>query len=95
MILINLLDGQSIEVTNETVLVGIDNAPRENNEEFYLSIKYVGTLEGDTNGSPSALNTGDHLGITGFILSHDAFALGEGKNETIYLRSAVKSISVV
>lgn len=95
---INLLDGETIELTEETILVGIDNHPKTDepgNNMFYLQQKYIGNLQGDFEKEGSALATSDErLGITGFLLSHDAFSIGDGPMSTIYLTSAVKSISV-
>lgn len=99
MIVINMLDGEVIEVHDDTVLIGIDNAPKSdkpNEQLFYLQQKFTGNLQGDYEQKGSALSTSDErLGIGGFLLSHDAFTIGEGEDKTIYFTSAVKSISVV
>lgn len=99
MIVINMLDGEQIELHDDTDLIGIDNAPRSdkpNEQLFYLRQRYIGNLQGDYEPNGSALSTSDErLGIGGFLLSHDAFAIGEGEDKTIYFTSAVKSISVV
>ncbi|EQB35008.1 hypothetical protein M948_18040 [Virgibacillus sp. CM-4] len=96
MVIINFLDGDKLEVEHDTFFVGINNNPRKGSEEFYLSMTYAGSLDGDINGLQSALNTGDkRLGIGGFLLSHDAFSVGDGEDKTIYFTSAIKSISVI
>lgn len=93
MIVINMLDGERIEIHRNTVLVGIKNASEKNG--FYLQIEYMGNLQGDFELEGSALATSDErLGIGGFLLLHEMFALGDGPDETIYFTSAVKSISV-
>lgn len=43
MIVINMLDGEKIEIHKDTILVGLDNAPRINTNElkqntFYLKL---------------------------------------------------------
>lgn len=99
MVIINMLDGEVIEVKEETTLVGIMNAPRTDkpgDEIFYLKQTYIGNLQGDYEKEGSLLATSDErLGIAGFLLSHDAFSLDDRPGETIYFTSAVKSISVV
>ena len=50
MIIINMLDGEKIEIHKDTILVGIDNAPRTdkpNERLFYLQQMYIGNLQGD------------------------------------------------
>jgi hypothetical protein len=98
MITINMLDGEMIEVRSDTVLVGINNAPRTdkpNENIFYLQQKYIGNIQGDYEKEGSALSTSDErLGIGGFLLSHDLFSIGDGEDRTLYFSSAVKSISV-
>ena len=99
MIIIHMLDGEKIEVLDETVLAGINNLPRSNEpggDTFYLQQKYIGNLQGDFEKGGSALSTSDErLGIAGFLLSHDAFSLGDGPGQTIYFTSAVKCITEV
>lgn len=99
MVIIQMLDGERIEVHQETVLVGINNAPKTDNPEealFYLRQMYMGNLQGDFEVKGSALSTVDErLGIGGFLLSHDAFTIGDGPDKTIYFTSAVKSVSVI
>jgi len=92
VIKITFIDGQSIDITDDTTLIGINNSLREEKDDpFYLQQGYNSLWD---NGL--LLSTTDkRLGITGFILSHDCFALGEGEDKTIYMSSAVKSISVV
>lgn len=63
---------------------------------FYLIQTYIGNLQGDYEKEGSALSTSDErLGITGVLLSYDAFSLDDYPVSSIYLTSAVKSISVV
>lgn len=99
MIVINMVDGEKIEIHDDTLLIGINNAPRTdkpNEDIFYLKQSYIGNLQGDFEKEGSALSTSDErLGIGGFLLSHDMFSIEDGPNETIYFTSAVKSISVV
>lgn len=99
MVVINFLDGDKIEIHDDTLLVGINNAPRTdkpNERLFYLQQKYVGNLQGDLEKEGSALATMDErLGIGGFLLSHDMFSIGDGPGETMYFTSSIKSISVV
>ncbi|MCF6461462.1 hypothetical protein [Clostridium sp. Cult3] len=99
MIVINMLDGEKIEIYPDTVLVGVNNALRTNEPSeniFYLQQKYIGNLQGDYEDNGSALATTDErLGIGGFLLSHDMFSIGDGPDKTLYFTSAIKSISVV
>lgn len=99
MVIINMLDGEKIEIHQDTILVGINNLPRPGNardNEFYLERLYIGNLQGDYEEKGSALATTDErLGIGGFLLSHDMFSIGDGYDKTCYFTSAVKSISVV
>ena len=97
MIRITMLDGETIDIEKRTILIGIDNYPSDpSKEEFYLQQKYLGNLNGDFEDKGSALSTSDErLGIGGFLLSHQAFSIGEGEDKTIYFTSAVKSISVI
>lgn len=96
MIVITMVDGEKIEIHDDTVLVGIDNLPSDNYSEhsFYLRQLYIGNIQGDYEPNGSALSTSDErLGIGGFLLTHDMFSIGEGPEKTLYLTSAVKSIS--
>jgi len=99
MVIINMLDGEKIEIHEDTLLIGINNAPRSdkpNENTFYLKQSYIGNLQGDFEKEGSSLATLDErLGIGGFLLSHDMFSVEDGPRETIYFTSAVKSISVV
>lgn len=98
MVVINMLDGEKIEIHKDTLLVGINNFPRDNEskDEFYLQQMYIGNLDGDFEPKGSALATSDErLGIGGFVLSHDMFSIGDGVDKPLYLTSAVKSISVI
>ncbi|QPW49586.1 hypothetical protein G9298_18130 [Bacillus thuringiensis] len=102
MVIINMLDGEKIEIHKDTILVGLDNVQRINTNEpgqntFYLKQMYYGCLEWDVinQKSPSLVTDDERLGIGGFILSHDMFSVGDDPNATFYLTSAVKSISVV
>ncbi|MBW3490809.1 MULTISPECIES: hypothetical protein [Bacillus] len=99
MIIINMLDGEKIEIHKDTILIGINNAPRTdkpNERLFYLQQMYIGNLQGDFEKEGSAISTSDErLGIGGFLLSHDMFSIGDDSDATLYLTSAVKSISVV
>lgn len=99
MILIHMLDGEVIEVKEDTTLAGMMNAPisdKPGEKIFYLEQKFIGNLQGDYEKEGSLLATSDErLGITGFLLSHDVFSLEDGPEATIYFTSAVKSISVV
>ncbi|MPW26429.1 hypothetical protein GC105_11575 [Alkalibaculum sp. M08DMB] len=92
MIRITFIDGEHIDISRDTTLIGINNSSRNKRDEtFYLQQEYNSIVD---NGL-SLLTTDERLGITGFILSFDCFTLGESENETIYLKSAVKSISVI
>lgn len=94
MVIINMLDGETIEVKPDTTLIGINNA--SDNKVFYLQQQYIGNLQGDFEKEGSALATSDErLGIGGFILSHKMFSIGDGEDKTLYFTSAVKSISVI
>lgn len=99
MIIIHMLDGEKIEILEDTVLAGINNLPRSSESgkgTFYLEKKYKGNLQGDFEKEGSALSTSDErLGIAGFLLSHDAFSLDDGPGQTIYFTSAVKCITEV
>ncbi|WP_141433007.1 hypothetical protein [Bacillus sp. 03113] len=98
MVIINMLDGEKIEIHSDTILVGINNVPRTdrlNERIFYLQQMYIGNKQGDFENEGSALSTTDErLGIGGFLLSHDMFSVGDGEDKTLYLTSAVKSISI-
>jgi hypothetical protein len=91
MIVITFLDGNTIEVDDNTTLIGINNLPPKDHEEcFYLQQQYVSLVDNGLR-----LSTVDpRLGITGFILSHDCFSIGTDEFAPIYLKTAVKSISV-
>lgn len=94
MIIINLINGEKINISPNTVLVGIDNYSSD--KGYYLKQSYVGDTDGHFDKSGSPLETVDErLGIGGFLLSHQAFSIGEGEDKEIYFTSAVKSISVV
>lgn len=96
MITINMLDGEKLPVHADTVLVGYDNATVLSPKTYYLKKSYEGNLQGDFEEKGSALSTTDErLGISGFLLSHDMFSLGDSPTATLYLTSAVKSISVI
>lgn len=99
MVVINFLDGDKIEIHEDTLLIGVNNAPRTdkpNENIFYLQQSYMGNLQGDFEKEGSALATSDErLGIGGFLLSHDMFSIGDGPDKTMYFTSAIKSISVV
>lgn len=99
MVMINMLDGEKIEIHDNTLLVGINNASVTDNPEkntFYLKQRYKGDLQGSFEKQGSALSTADErLGIGGFLLSHEMFSIGDGENKTLYFTSAVKSISVI
>lgn len=97
MIRITMIDGETIDIEKETLLVGFNNFPGDPTiQEFYLQQNYLGNLNGDFEYKGSALSTVDErLGIGGFLLSHQAFAIGEGEDKSIYFTSAVKSISVI
>lgn len=88
MVIINMLDGEKIQVHEDTLLIGIDNAPRTdkpNENIFYLQQTYIGNLRGDFEKDGSTLSTSDErLGIGGFLLSHDMFSIDDGPGETIY-----------
>lgn len=92
MVRITFLDGTFLDVSSETHLIGINNYPRKNNDDsFYLTQGYNWAID-----KGLSLSTVDErLGITGFLLSFDCFALSDSDNETIYMRSAIKSISVI
>ena len=91
-----MLDGEKIPVHKDTVLVGINNQSSDEPKAFYLQQRYIGNLQGDFEEKGSALSTSDErLGIGGFLLSHDMFSVGDSLTATMYLTSAVKSISVV
>ena len=89
---ITFLDGTFVDVSESTPLIGINNVVRQSNDDsFYLSQGYNARID-----KGLSLGTFDErLGITGFLLSFDCFALSDKENETIYMRSAVKSISVI
>lgn len=94
MIIINMIDGEKIEVHRDTVLVGYNNLSTSSG--FYLQKKYVGDIEGNFDKKGSPLNTADErLGIAGFLLSFECFTIGEEYNAEIHFTSAVKSISVI
>lgn len=94
MIVINMIDGEKITIYPDTVLVGIDNYSSD--KGYYLKQSYVGDIAGNFDKEGSPLGTSDErLGIGGFLLSHQAFSIGEGEDKEIYFTSAVKSISVV
>ncbi|MGQ3738424.1 hypothetical protein [Bacillus sp. Fil] len=99
MLILNMLDGEKIEIHEDTILVGFNNAPRTdkpNERLFYLQQMYIGNVQGDFENEGSAMSTSDErLGIGGFLLSHDMFSIGEDSDATLYLTSAVKSISVI
>lgn len=94
-----MLDGEKIKIYEDTVLVGINNAPKTDNPKenmFYLKQMYIGNLQGDYEEKGSALSTTDErLGIGGFLLSHDMFSIGEGHDKILYFTSAIKSISTI
>lgn len=97
MVTINMLDGEKINIHDNTVLVGINNASetaKHDKKMFYLQRVYTGDLQGSFEEKGSALSTTDErLGIGGFLLSHDLFSIGEGEDKTLYFTSAIKSIS--
>lgn len=92
MIRVTFLDGTFLDVSSETTFVGINNVPNQNNKEcFYLTQAYRWA-----NDEGASLSTCDNrFGIAGFLLSFDCFALSDKANETIYMKSAVKSVSVI
>lgn len=89
MIRITFLDGQTVDVNESTVLIGIDNYSKD--DGYYLQQMYNSSM--DKNFMLSSCD--ERLGIGGFLLSHKLFTLGEDPDETLYMTSAVKSISVV
>lgn len=92
MIRITFIDGEQIDITEDTTLIGISNAPRRNDEDsFYIQQEY----DSDIDKGLALASSDDRRGITGFILSHDCFTLGQSDTETIYMTSAIKSISVI
>lgn len=93
MIIIHMLDGEQIEIHNDTILLGFNNDI--NNECFYLSKNYEGNVHGDFEEKGSKLATVDkRIGICGFLLSHDTFSIGHGEYKTMYFTSAVKCVEV-
>lgn len=93
MIVINMIDGEKITIYPDTVLVGIDT--HSSDKRYYLKRSYVGDIAGNFDKEGSGLGTSDErLGIGGFLLSHQAFTIGEGEDKEIYFTSAVKSISI-
>ncbi|PGM89365.1 hypothetical protein [Bacillus cereus] len=99
MLILNMLDGEKIEIHEDTILVGFNNAPRTdkpNERLFYLQQMYIGNVQDDFENEGSAMATSDErLGIGGFLLSHDMFSIGEDSDANVYLTSAVNSISVI
>mgnify|MGYP001066332917 CR=1 FL=1 len=105
MIIINLLDGEKINIHEDTILNGFINAPRTTDEiggsMFYLQSPYTGSIDCSFELDPTPPHTGaltasdKRFAIGGFLLSHDMFSIGDELDATLYLTSAVKSISVV
>ncbi|KXY35786.1 hypothetical protein P4V74_00085 [Bacillus thuringiensis] len=99
MIIINMLDGEKIKIHEDTILVGINNSSKTDKPsetQFYLQQAYIGNRQGDFEKEGSALETVDErLGIGGFLLSHDMFAISDSLDADFYFTSAVKSISIV
>ena len=93
---ITMLDGEKIEVFNDTLVVGYDDASNieEKDGMFYSSQIYANTLQGDI--GVSKLATGKPLvGLIGFLSKATFFSLGDSidsKDIVIYKTSAVKSV---
>lgn len=93
MVIINFLDGESIEIYEDTVLNGYNKSP-DDGKEFYLSNVYTDSINGQFSKEGSRLSTvNPKIGIIGFILSVDCFSIGFNTEDNIvYLSSAVKSV---
>lgn len=94
MVRITFIDGQHVDVTDETVLVGINNSSSNsvgNNNSFFLQEEYNSQTD-----NSAALKKQDKLkGIASFILSHHCFSIGTDNDEEIFMTTAVKSIATV
>jgi len=92
MVRITFIDGQHVDVTDETVLIGINNSSNSsvgNNNSFYLQEEYNSQTD-----NSAALKKQDKLkGIASFILSHHCFSIGNNEGEEIFMTTAVKSIA--
>lgn len=92
MVRINFLDGTYIDISSDMHLIGINKCSGKAKKDcFFLTQEYNWF---DDKGL--GLSTVDErLGITGFILSFDCFAVGNNTDDTVYMQSAVKSVSVI
>jgi len=93
LVIINFIDGESIEIFEDTVLNGYNKAP-DDGKEFYLNNVYSDSVNGQFSKEGSRLSTvNPKIGILGFILSVDCFSVGHDTiNNVVYLSSAVKSV---
>lgn len=90
MVRITFLDGSKVDLDRDPCLVGINNASDVKNG-FYLQQVYNSGWD-----KQSLTSTSDErLGICGFILSHDAFALDESIGAPIYFKTSVKCVEFI
>ncbi|MDM5283794.1 MULTISPECIES: hypothetical protein [Peribacillus] len=96
MVLITLIDGQTLEINEDTVLNGYKATAADSDTEFYLNQLYSNSINGKLsfNKEASALNTAiPMVGIAGFIGSVDYFSIGlDTDNAVLYKATAVKSV---
>lgn len=92
LIRINFLDGTYIDISSDTHLVGISRCSRKTKSDCSFRTREYNWFDNKGLG----LSTVDErLGVTGFILSYDCFSVGNNADDTVYLQSAVKSVTVI
>lgn len=92
MVLITFLDGQTIQINEDTIL----NGYKATDGEYYLEQLYSNSINGKLsfNKEASAFSTAiPMVGIAGFIGSVDYFSIGlDTENNVLYKATSVKSI---
>lgn len=93
MVLINFIDGEHIEVFEDTILNGYRKT-KDDGSEFYLANVYSNSIDSQLSKEASRLSTvNPKIGISGFLLSVDCFSLGlDTENNVLYFTSSIKSV---
>lgn len=93
MVRIMFIDGKYVDVTDETVLIGINNSSNNsvgNNNSFYLQEEY----NSQSDNSAALMKQDKSRGVASFILSHNCFSVGDNSQE-LFMTSAVKSVDTI
>ena len=93
---ITMLDGEKIEIFDETLLVAYDDASNDEEKDgcFYSKQIYINTLKGAL-GISKISTTSPLVGLMGLLSKATFFSIGDNINSddiVIYKTSAIKNI---